>query len=338
MLENLIPNVERLMDAAKAFAYYLPLIWASMILVEWITQFLYYHEYHIDHSFGVDYRIVFNPNYVLTLIVTLVLMFVTYLLAKVSDSFFYFMVFVGLFYESIQCLKIRDERETELDELYEDEKHNVVNEYRSTNEAFNSLSGRARVFFISSIIWLLGGVIIRPEIKELLAGNDKIVQLLRVLSDALQSVGGFYPIAFIFWLIVSSALMHWALRPYIDSQMISYDDFRYFRVIVYKQMTYVILAPTYTNRNEICIAVRTIICRKKNGIIVGTLILDDVITQKAPYEGESFLIGVDKVKCMLPQNYQSALSSDNAIKDWLVGEKMNEYLMADRKWQPLIYF
>ena len=279
---------------------------------------------------------VFNPRYVLTLAVSLFTMSSACISQKSFGSFSYLICILILFGLVLLGLIIIAILRAKLKKLFNDKKHNVVKEYRKTNYYLTIIISVKNAALCLAIIWLLGGAFLCPEIKELLKRNNEMVQQFRALSDAFKEVGGIYTVVYLLWLIASSAVMHWAIKFYVDSQMLTNERLDYFRVIVNKQMTYVILAPTFSNRNGICIAVRTSICRKKNGIVVGNLILDDVITQKTPYEGESFLVGIDSVNCILQGEYQSALLSDHEIKQILINEKMDEYLSFDRNWLPLI--
>ncbi len=333
-MENIIANSQGIADLFKAIACMLPLVWAMFILVEWFTLKNYYMTFHIDHSFRFDSKIVFNPSYLLSLLFTLFVNATLYCMLQLKKGYVPIVMFAALLVFYIVSIVKRKNRSLELKKLVDasgkdKDGSSVVDRYRKTADEWFDADSTMWITGILAAI-LLGGVIVtcRPD-------SGQFLSIREPLSKAFRGIGGLRTAAYLLWFLISSMLMHVAFNKYANPNKPSHDLIKYFRVYIDDGKTYVILAPGYVDKNSILIAVRAVICRKKNGIIFGYLIQDDVITGKAPYSGKSFLIDVDKIGRVSPENYQSALLTEEELTKTFLGQGMVEYLDCNRKWVAL---
>ena len=159
-----------------------------------------------------------------------------------------------------------------------------------------------------------------------------------LLSSALRDFGGVRVVVCLLWTVFSAGLVHWMLHlstvPYITEQ----DYIKSFRVMVKDNNIYAILAPTSSDNNSVCVAVRTIICKKSNGLIHSYLFPDQVITKKAPFDGESFLLDVDVVTCLPAPDEKLPLLKDADLIEILKKEGVKQYFNYNKKWVPIKSF
>lgn len=99
--------------------------------------------------------------------------------------------------------------------------------------------------------------------------------------------------------------------------------------------TYAILAPTSSDNNINSIAVRTIICKKSNGLIQSYLLPDQVITQKAPFDGEFYLFDVDIVTSISVSDRQLSTLNGQEIIRILKDDGAIEFLKYNKTWASI---
>ena len=76
MFEKAINVVGTYGNALNKCAGYLPLIWVTFVFTEWWLLRKHYLYFRIEHSFRPNYKIAFNPRYLISLMVTIGLWFV----------------------------------------------------------------------------------------------------------------------------------------------------------------------------------------------------------------------------------------------------------------------
>lgn len=158
------------------------------------------------------------------------------------------------------------------------------------------------------------------------------------LSSALRDLGGVRVVVCFLWTVLSAGLVHWMLHLSTVPYIIRQDYIESFRVMVNDKNTYAILAPTSSDNNSVCVAVRTIICKKSNGLVYSYLIPDQVITKKPPFDGESFLLDVDVVTCLPAPDEKPPLLKDADLIKILKNDGVKQYFNYNKNWVPIKSF
>ncbi len=331
-MNSLFDGFQQLVEALKVFAYFIPLFWVSFIIPEWYTRYTYYKRFHIEHSFKIDYKIVFNPKYLLSLLLSVLIISVIYSLMQTNRWEICVLGFVILVVASLWYAFVSNTLHKNMIELSE-YKTDIKKSYRDCFQKWLYNRNKMNAYIVLLALWVISVPFSYKDFSDFLFAN-----ISYEISENLSFIGGYRPIACLFWFLLSSCMTHMLLNIFTNLRLSSDDYLENLRLIIVGGKTYAILAPDSDDNNGTCIAVRTIICKKENGLIFGYLIQDETFSQSAPYHGISFLIDVDKIESLYPSTHRSALLSDYELREYLVNDNMIEYLRCDKSWSPIRSF
>ena len=340
-------------DLLESLGYFLPIIWACFVTAEWCSQRGYYKRFHIEHSFKPNYKIVFNPSYILSLLFSIFLWISTFLLQRVLGFTNRNIVLGIIFLAYCVCINNRLDTKKLLDQLvrvkhdtclveYKDKSGNikeryemVSSQYRQTFQKWKKYDENWKVLNLIWANWIVGCVIMYR--LSYFAPNPLIDKAYRMVIQTFYSIENFRYFLCIIWFLAICLGVHCLFNDVSGKTGSLYNKIEYFRIINYQEKTYAVLAPNEIDNNGVCVALRTIICRKANGLIYGYLFQDESLTMHVPYEGESILVNVDKIGCIAPEEYMSALYPKLVIKRILKNQGIVEFL-DNREWKTIDRF
>lgn len=334
---NIFKNYSELIQAVGSF---IPIIWAIYVVVEWFSYNRYYRNFHIEHSYKPNFKIVFNPSYILNFMFSLFVWVVVFFIQHIYGAkLIGFLTLLGIVIYDFVCRKKADDKmkllfDNEVSEV--SDVNNNLKEYREVYKKWCKHDDGMRTSWMFIVIWVMGlSQIVLPEQSDLM-------QLINKFRDGISIdfslFGGLRNLTYVIWFLLTCVFVQNLFNKYVNSYNPSLEHIDYLQVFLKDNKMYAILAPTKTDNNEICVAVRTVICRKKNGIVFGYLIQNDVVTRKAPFVGNSFLIDTDKVSFLPDENRQSNFFRESDIVEQFNKDKILEYLKENKTWTNVSEF
>lgn len=308
-----VNHMERISDIIMAAGVLLPIVWALLIVLEWIYFSEYYHANHIEHSYRPDYKIAFNPRYITSALFSLVLVIIAQ--GLYPCWIVYLLTLVGVIVLLLLEALLQHRKALKMKELG-DSKEPCVTTFRKAFKQWrihNSGMKIAGVILFS--FWFRYAV-------------DIIESLLKSGSKKL--------LPYIGWFMIVCIVVHIVLNNLNSPYHSKYDYVEYLRIVEHNGQYYSIVAPIGADSNDVCVAVRTVVCKKGNDLIFGFLILDDSITMEAPYTGDSFLVAVDFLSKVWSDRYMSALCTDDDLRKTIIHTDATIVSYFERKeWRPI---
>lgn len=354
----MVENAQILAAELKDLAYFLPLVWVSFIIIEYIEHRKYYRALNILHSYNMDYTNFFNPRYLVSLINTIGILIIVYIIIKVVP----FYIIIGFFIAALAMIVLFVVRRNRIGKtlyilrgtIYK--KYDIKYQYQ---KAFSKWIFADNVIKLSSVFFLICALeamlfkidfksgffipswfyILPEEITKIVLDiKDGFNALANDFNNVMNEHKEFQLLAYVALIIISATTVHWKLYYSNSPYIAQHGHHQCFRVFVDNGKMYVILAPTYYEKRDICIAVRTIVCRNINGLEFGYLVQDDIMTQKSPFVGDTIKLNVDVVFPVSERIKQPSLLSDKELIALLKRKQAVEYLSNDNVWEPVSRF
>ena len=411
-----LTNVKKCMEVITPL---LPFIWATFILTEWLYQIRIFREQHILHSFKPDYKIVFNPAYIFSLIISLIvgiLLLIPLVLALNlhiigGPLLFETLMLLCIAFNSYRVRKYQflrdycDEKKDKsnkagakqntvtrksflyrfLRRIYRGLKkrvHKIENLYKILRSFIGGISSKIRkigdwwkkrnsklIGFWSKHIIADEGFEDEKDNKKLFRFYDEKLQACKTTLNILKSIFfsltvGYAIILFVIfllphlvfedplypllpyilddfpqlplyvWFLFSCGSIHSVLNDWNRGARGKYELMKTVRFIKGNPGLYAILTPSHLDNNTICVAMRSILCRKKNGLIYCYMLQDETITNNGPYSGKTFLHSTDVVKPLGKEEFASVLYSGEEILKLLKNDSIQD-VFDGQKWKSI---
>lgn len=311
-MRSFVNQLEMYADGIKAIGVFLSVVWIFLIVLEWTHSIQYYHVYHIEHSFRPSYKIVFTPRYAVSVLYSMLLVSVIQTLYFLEPA-----IWGALVASVVIVIKEAIQRKRQ---------HNILEKCLKRSDPCVIAFRKASANSSNHDYGLKASVAILLTIVLCFVANKASSMVLDCIKY----------LPHIFWSVIVCIIVHYYINDLSGSYNSRVNSIRYLRLIQVNDKHYSIIAPLGVDNNAVCVAVRTVICKRKNQLIYGFLILDDSVTMEAPYNGGSFLISVDCLSSVWPDNYISALCSDGELREIVTDTDTNFIFYLDGKeWKPI---